>query len=455
LHEEPEIIARIRRGERVEHFETVRLRKDGGSIEVSLTISPIRNPCGEITGASHIARDITSRKQLDEHLRQTQKLESLGVLAGGIAHDFNNLLVGILGNASLAQDMVSEESRIRPILEGVVTASERAAQLTNQMLAYSGKGRFVIERKQIRDLVRETLPLIQASIPRTVQLELELEDAVAPVEVDVAQMQQLIMNLVINGAEAVPAGRPGAVTISASEVQVDEKYLRAARASNQIASGAYVCIAVRDTGAGMDEGTKARMFDPFFTTKFTGRGLGLAAVLGIVRGHKGFSIVDSTPGQGTTFRVFLPAAASSHVVSDTKRSTGGLAGSATVLVVDDEAIVRQLTTQVLQGHGHTVLVAENGEKGIEVFSEHASEINLVLLDLTMPVMSGEETFVAMKKLHPNVPIILSSGYSQLEATRRFEGKDVAGFLQKPYRSTTLVETVNEVIGHSKGGLAAG
>jgi signal transduction histidine kinase len=360
-----------------------------------VSYSPVNTAEGAMLGVQALVQDITERKQFEDQLRQTQKLESLGVLAGGIAHDFNNLLVGILGNASLTLDSLPAGSPIRPMIQDVITSSERAARLTSQMLAYSGKGRFVVQQVDIAELIRETLPLIQASVPRTVQVSVENGKGCPPVEIDVAQMQQLVMNLVINGAEAILKGQTGSVTVTVSEVSVYDSHVGATGLPQDLEAGRYVCIEVRDTGCGMDEATKARIFDPFFTTKFTGRGLGLAAVLGIVRGHKGLIQVDSAPGEGSTFRVLLPAAVAQdrepQKLAD-QQIPAELVGAGTILVVDDESIVRQVAQQTLRRAGYEVLLAGNGQTALEIFRQRAAEIRLVLLDMTMPVMSGEQTF---------------------------------------------------------------
>src|SRR5581483_5432542 len=293
--EEAEILHRIRKGERVEHYEAVRRRKDGELINVSLTISPIRSG-GRIIGASHIARDITKQKQLEEQLRHTQKLESLGVLAGGVAHDFNNLLTGILGNASLALETVSSNNPVRGMLRDILAASEHASHLTRQLLAYAGKGRFVVEPVNLSSLVREISHLVQTSIPKSVQLRLDLQEDVPAIEADSSQMQQLVMNLVINGAEAIGEGTAGTVLVATNVQDVDEQYLLTTVGNTNIPPGRYVNLEVHDTGVGMDEATIERIFDPFFTTKFMGRGLGLAAVQGIVRSHKGAMRVYSRRG---------------------------------------------------------------------------------------------------------------------------------------------------------------
>ena len=285
--EESIILSRIRSGEQVSHFETVRRRKDGSLIDVSLTISPVRGREGGIIGASHVARDITERRKRDEQFQQTQKLESLGLLAGGVAHDFNNLLTGILGNTSVALETLSTSTPVRGMLRDVMVASERASHLTRQLLAYAGKGRFIIEPIALSDLVREISTLVHTSIPKNVRLRLELGEDLPTVAGDSGQLQQVIMNLVINAAEAIGTERAGTVLVTTKLQHVDEHYARTVWGRGELQQGTYVSLEVHDDGCGMDEATLKRIFDPFFTTKVTGRGLGLAAVQGIIKGHKG------------------------------------------------------------------------------------------------------------------------------------------------------------------------
>jgi nitrogen-specific signal transduction histidine kinase/CheY-like chemotaxis protein len=398
---------------------------------------------------SVIARDVTQRRELERLLLQKDKLESLGLLAGGIAHDFNNLLVGIMGNASLALETISSNNPAGTMLKDVVLASETASNLTRQLLAYAGKGRFVVEPVDISDLVRQISNLLQTSIAKNVQLRLELSEDLPSVEADVTQLQQLIMNLVINGAEAIDDAQ-GTVLINTGIQHVDDEYIASVLVPAQISPGNYVSLQVHDTGSGMTQETIDRIFDPFFTTKFTGRGLGLAAVLGIVRGHKGAIKVYSTPGRGTTFKVLFPASdhhalkPTPHVV--TERSLQG----ETVLVVDDEQIVRRSAKAMLERYGYSVVVAENGKEAVELYRVLADRIDLVLLDMTMPLMGGEETFRNLKMIRGDVRVILSSGYNEAEAVRRFTGKGLAGFLQKPYSAVTLAEKVRSVLRDSRG-----
>jgi PAS domain S-box-containing protein len=446
--EEVDLAARLKDNERVAHIETKRKRKDGSEVEISLSLSLIRDKNGRLAGVSRVARDITEQKLQAERLRQTQKLESIGILAGGIAHDFNNLLAGILGNASLGLEDLSDIEEVRQRLLNVVAASEKAAELTRQMLAYSGKGQFVLDRIDLSERVRDTLPLIQSAIRPAVELRLDLEDRLPAVEADPAQMQQIVMNIIINAAESIPDGQTGRVTVTTRRIQADERSIReAGSGSGELKPGPYVVFEVADTGSGMEPATLAKIFDPFFTTKFTGRGLGLAAVLGIVRGHKGFINVTSVPGRGSRFRVWLPAASAPARVADPKpvRKTAPVALGGKVLVVDDEEVVRRMARQILEHHGCEVVLAEDGAQGVALFCKYAGEIACVILDLTMPVMSGEEALQRIRGVRPDIPVILSSGYNQAEAMRRFGGKGVSGFLQKPYRSAAFMEAVRAAV----------
>ena len=295
--EMPAIMNKIRAGGNVAHFETKRRRKDGAVIDVSVAVSPVRTETGEIAGASTVARDITGRKRLEEQIREAQKLESISVLAGGVAHDFNNLLVGILGNASLALEILPPGHRAHELLKDVVSASQMSAALVRQLLAYAGKGRFLIEPVRLPEMVREISRLVRPSIPKSVDLRFDLAGDVPPAPGDTSQLHQLVMNLIINAAEAI-GDQPGTIRIGVRTRDIE---------GGDLAPGRYVALEVQDTGCGMDEKTRLKIFDPFFTTKFTGRGLGLAAVHGIVRGHKGEIRVRTAPGRGTTFEVLIPA----------------------------------------------------------------------------------------------------------------------------------------------------
>jgi PAS domain S-box-containing protein len=432
----------------------------GRDVFLNCVFCPWREPEGAVAGVMTLAIDITeqvrSRQAMEatqERLRETAKLESLGVLAGGIAHDFNNLLVGILGNASLALDTLPHSAPSRGMIENAIRASEKAAALTRQMLAYSGKGRFVLTRVNFSALVEEMLPLIRSSMPGAVVIRTELAEGLPPVEGDSSQLQQVFMNLAINAAEACDA-ESGMVTIVTAPRQVDERYNPSAFGLPALQPGLYVSLEVTDNGCGMDEATVARIFDPFFTTKFTGRGLGLSAVLGIIRAHKGAIRVDSAAGRGSAFRVLFPAAPreAKRPPADIPKAHGA-GGTGTILVVDDEAMVRNMARATLEHYGYRVVEAENGETAVGIFREGSGAIDAVILDLTMPAMSGEATLNHLKRIDPAVPVVLSSGFSEAEATRRFHGEDLAGFLQKPYTAVALAERVKLVLSGGKNGSA--
>ena len=388
------------------------------------------------------------RRSLEEQIRQSQRLESLGLLAGGVAHDFNNLLTGILGNASLALDVLDPPEPARSMLENVIHASERAADLTRQLLAYAGKGRFFVRPVNVSSLVRDISELMRTSIPRKVEFDLRLQDDVPPVEADSTQIQQLVMNLVLNAGEAI-GEHTGTVEIITRLEEIQTNEGRKPDGAADLRPGRYVCIEVRDNGCGMDEATQSQIFDPFFSTKFTGRGLGLAAALGIVRSHNGHISVKTTPGKGSEFRVYLPVVESgvpSHHNQEHGQPNQNLAGAGTILIIDDEEVVRTTARSALERYGYKVYEARNGVDGVELFDKRKSDIALVLLDLTMPGMSGEETHGCLKKIRKDVLVIVSSGYDEMEASRRFAGQGVSGFLKKPYTAEILAERIKECLG---------
>ena len=412
--------------------------------------SPLRpDPAGPITGVIGFSIDVTERDRaenerasLQAQLLQVQKLESLGLLAGGIAHDFNNFLTAILGGAGTARLQLPSESPARADLEIVISAARRAADLTRQMLAYSGKGRFEIRPVDVSQAVKEIASLLETTISKKVQMRLELAAGLPAIEADVAQVQQVLMNLVINGAEAIGEER-GTVLVTTGAQEIDEQYAHSLF-SAEIKPGRYVFIEVHDTGVGMDDETRAKIFDPFFTTKFTGRGLGLAAVLGIVRSHGGAIKVYSTPGRGSTFKVFFPA--SSRAALEVASKAPSFRGEGLALLVDDDAGVRGASRRMFELMGFRVLEAANGRQGAELFERHAREVRVVLLDMTMPEMGGEETFRELRRVREDVAVILTSGYNEIEATRRFISKGLAGFLQKPFTPDELALKLAAALG---------
>jgi PAS domain S-box-containing protein len=388
--------------------------------------------------------DITDRRQAEAALRQAQKMESLGILAGGVAHDFNNLLVAMLGQASLAlARLPADPVSARDSVEKAVKAAERAADLTRQLLAYSGRGQFTVRAIQLNDLIRENLSLLAVSLPKPVRLHTALAPDLPFIEGDPGQVQQIIMNLILNAAEAI-GQRPGAITVRTGMRVVSEADMYWWQyTSEPLPPGGYVLLQVEDDGNGMEAATLASIFDPFFTTKFTGRGLGLAAVLGIVRGHGGGLHVTSEIGRGTTFQLLFPASAAKPAPGPEAAPTISAAKPAArlILVIDDEDPVREAVSDILDMEGIPVLAAADGAAGLELYYQRQAEIRLVLLDLSMPGLSGEETFHALRRINPDVRVVLSSGYSQTEAARRFTDQPVAGFLQKPYDVDALIAEV--------------
>jgi PAS domain S-box-containing protein len=417
--------------------------KNGNEFPLEITLS-----CAEHNGsrlAMALITDITERKKVEDRLWQAQKLESIGLLAGGIAHDFNNLLVGVIGNASMAQELLPLGHDAGELLQRVLSTGEQLAHLTRQMLAYSGKGRFVFEPLSLSDLIPEMSSLVQPSISKKIALHFGLEPDLPLVEADRGQMQQVVMNLLLNAAEAI-GSNAGLISVKTGFQVVDEAYIRRNPGAADLRPGKYVRLKVRDTGCGMDEATKARIFDPFFTTKFTGRGLGLAAVAGIVRGHKGSITVSSTPGKGSCFTVLFPAGDGAAAVSPVVARDADLHGAGTILVVDDEEAVRVMAEKALERYGYKVLVADCGLAAIDVCRRHPGDISLVVLDLSMPGMAGEEALPELRKIRPNVKIVVSSGYSETETMRLFAGQRVSGFLQKPFTSTRLAAKVKRALG---------
>lgn len=406
-------------------------------------VEPLYDVNGEISGAIGIAVDITHQKQTEEALRHSQRVESLGLLAGGVAHDFNNLLTAMLAQSSLALAKLPQENPGRPHVERAMKAAERAADLTHQLLAYSGRTPLQMRPVNLNVLIDENQHLFEVAIPKTVRLQANLTHPLPFVEADAGQMQQIIMNLILNAADAI-GNRQGVVAISTDTVLVNSMDEPQPRNKERLLPGKYVKVSVRDDGVGMDTQTMARIFDPFFTTKSSGRGLGLAVVQGIAHSHKGHLGVDSIPGQGTVFRLLFPALTTVQENEEIAEETSPEIGAkGLVLVIDDEEHVRTAVTDTLEIAGITAVVAENGQAGIEIYRKRRSEIHLVLLDMSMPGLNGEETMLRLQRINPNVPVLLSSGYSQAEVSGRYREMGFLGFLQKPYEASKLLKIINQ------------
>jgi len=428
-------------------FETEHRRKDNSQFHVEIHTSCINyHGSPAIMG---VVRNIDERKRIaEEHLKlehqllHAQKLESLGVLAGGIAHDFNNILTSIIGNAELALLRINKESPGVDNLHKIEDAAARAADLAKQMLAYSGKGKFVIENINLNLLLQDMLHMLEVSISKKAVLRLNLVPDLPSVEADATQIRQIVMNLVINASEAI-GEKSGVIAVTTGCMDCNKDYLKDVWLDENLNQGLYVYLEIADTGCGMDKHTLAKLFDPFFTTKFTGRGLGMAAVLGIVRGHKGAIKVYSELGKGTSFKILLPASGKPANIFNHIACEDNWKGTGTVLLVDDEETVRGIGKDMLQEFGFTTITADDGREAVEIFKKTPG-ISFVILDLTMPHMDGEQCFRELRLLKPDVKVIMSSGFSEHEVTQKFMGKGLAGFIQKPYKLSALKEAIQKI-----------
>jgi two-component system, cell cycle sensor histidine kinase and response regulator CckA len=407
-----------------------------------------------IRGIVITLRDVTERKRVEEQrrviearLQHTQKLESLAVLAGGVAHDFNNLLTGVLGHVSLALREMPSDAPTRRRLEQVRLAAQRASELTRQLLAYSGKGHFVVRPVQLSEIVEEMTRLLEVSISKECELHCLVGRDVPMFDADPSQMRQVVMNLILNASEAI-GDRPGTITVRSGSVWCDQGCLPATDFDDVLAEGEYVYLDVEDNGCGMDADVRAKIFDPFFTTKLTGRGLGLAAVLGIVRGHRGAIQVQTEPGKGTRFRVLFPAMRrDSGEVAAGMRDAGELAAAvdATVLVIDDDDTVRELAASVLREAGFRVLLASGVKKGVEVFTRERDNVRAVVLGLMTPHAGQGDALQSLLSVRSDARVILTSGYAEPEIARELGPRHLAAFLRKPFSPAELVRAVQRAI----------
>jgi PAS domain S-box-containing protein len=412
------------------------------------TASPIRNETGAVKGYVGSNIDITERKKneelrldLERRFLHAQKMESLGILAGGIAHDFNNLLMAILGNLELVQDELPVQSSTRSGISKAIHAAHRAADLTRQMLAYSGNGRYMFSGLNLNAIVEENIHIFKSAIAKNVSLSVQLGHELPPILADAGQLQQLVMNLIINASEAI-GNRDGQVNLITRIQTCDNDLLIQSRVEDLPPPGRFVCLEVTDTGIGMDGETQRRLFDPFFTTKATGRGLGMSSVLGIVRAHKGAILVDSELGQGSTFQVFFPVAdftALPPPVQDIEKTPARTPAphSGQILIVDDEEMVRSVCEKMVRRFGFHTLTAIDGNDAVEIFRQQAGQIHGVLLDLTMPGMDGLATLKVLREIQPDVKVLLASGYNEKEIMERFAGQGILGVIQKPYQMASL------------------
>ena len=434
--DDPASMAALRRALAGETFSVLVPRP--GDVTYEIYYTPIRDRAGALELVVACGVNVTGRlraeaerTRIHDKMLQTQKLESLGVLAGGIAHDFNNLLTVIQGNAAVALSRVGEGHPAREAIDDIMKAARRAAELTRQMLAYSGKGRFQIGPLDLRQHVAEIASLLRTSISKKVSLRLDQPSYLPAVQGDASQLQQVVMNLVLNAAEAVGSAEGEVAVRLAEEEVVGSGGGGDLIGRESLPVGRYVRLTVEDNGAGMDRHILSRIFDPFFTTKTTGRGLGLAAVLGIVRSHGGALRIHSAPGAGTKFEVLLPAAGA-RAQPPPSGETGPKHGHGTVLIIDDEPSVRTATGRMLSMLGYDVLEAPDGEQGIEIFRMSRGAVDAVLLDLTMPGLSGEETLRLLRQVDAEVRVIIFSGYAEDDVAERLAPLHPAAILHKPF-----------------------
>jgi len=448
-------LTRLLAGEVLEH-DVSNVQKDGSLRHYELRETAITLPDGS-RGILALSNDITQRVnaekeklELQRQFLHAEKLKSLGLMAGGIAHDFNNLLAAVIGNIELGLMELGGKPTVEGPLREAVAAANRAAHLTRQMLAYSGRGRFVVAELHLNEMVRSMMELLKATVSKKASLEFRFDKSLPSVEGDEAQLQQIVMNLVTNASEAL-ADKPGLITVSTSARECDAAYLAGSRTGNLLKPGQYVVVEVSDTGCGMDEAIQQQLFDPFFTTKFTGRGLGMSAVLGAVRGHGGGILISSRLNRGTVVTVLFPVGSTRTTsVSPVPGSAKAGAPNAmpvltgTVLVVDDEAVMRSMVERLLKRTGLRVLLAADGLEAVELFKEHAPEITFVLLDLTMPKLDGVKTLVELRRHQPDVKAVLTSGYNESSITQRCMQEGFIAFIPKPYQAGSLIELARRI-----------
>jgi len=441
----PEILRKVARGERIEHHESVRLTKDARRLDVSLSVSPMRDAAGNIVGASVIARDITAQKRAEGQLRQSQKMEAIGRLAGGVAHDFNNVLGIINACAEFLRDRIDPAAEPSLYVENIRKAIERGRSLTKQMLAFSRTSAIQPRVLDLNERLRDISKLLRPLLGDDVEVLIVPRSPSAVIEADPGQLDQIVVNLAVNARDAMPRG--GKFILETGIVKFGETF---AEQQQAIPPGKYVMLAVSDTGSGMDEAIMSRIFEPFFTTKEVGKGtgLGLATVYGIVKQSAGHILVYSEPGHGTTFKIYLPSAdhkigltskAEVETVSPKRRET-------TILLVEDDELMRSLTRKLLQDQGYTVVEADDGKSALEWMESHRSPIDLLLTDVMMRRMSGPELAERMSISYPTMKVVYMSGYTGELMANREVLKIGVTLLEKPFSRSALLNTIHEKLG---------
>jgi two-component system cell cycle sensor histidine kinase/response regulator CckA len=450
-----QVVSRILSGRQAATLD-FRIVRPGGEIRsLSSTVETVLRADGTTSALFGTTLDVSDRRRaeeerrdLEERVRQVQKLESLGLLAGGIAHDFNNLLVGVLGNAGLALLDLGDGAPGHRAVQAVQAAAHRASDLAQQMLAYTGKGKVVVERVDVSAIVAEMVRLVSTAIPKETALQLNLPRGLPQVEGDATQLRQVAMNLITNASDAVDH-KDGVISVTTGVTHADRWILSSSYVDDHLPEGEYVYVEVSDNGSGMDEATRARVFDPFFTTKLTGHGLGMSAVLGIVRGHRGAIHLRTKPGKGTTFRLLFPVAPSVSQVqrqpSVTVTAPRAWRMTGKVLVADDEPMVREVAQAILERAGFSVLAVADGRAALDVYAANASSIVAVILDLTMPHAGSEGLLGEIRRINPAPKVIISSGYTEEEMRSRFPNDGPDGYLKKPYRPSDLLDRLREAM----------
>jgi len=439
-----EILEKIARGETIEHYQSVRVTKDGRRLDLSISVSPLRDATGEIIGASAIARDVTAQKRAEGQLRQAQKMEAIGRLAGGVAHDFNNILAIINACTEFLRDRIDPVSEPSRYVENIKKATERGSALTKQLLAFSRTSTIQPRLLDVNERLHDISKLLRPLLGDDVEILIVPRSASVIVEADPGQLDQIVVNLAVNARDAMPRG--GKFILETGVVRLDKGF---AEQHQALAPGKYVLLAVSDTGIGMDETTISRIFEPFFTTKEVGKGtgLGLATVYGIVKQNAGHIIVYSEPGKGTTFKIYLPSA--DHKIGLASRPEPETASpkreGTTILLVEDDEIMRSLTRQLLQEHGYSVVEANDGKSALEWVQSHPGAIDLVLTDVVMRHMSGPELVERLNASHPTLRVVYMSGYTgELIAEREVLKRGIT-LLEKPFTRTALLNTLHTAL----------
>ncbi|MBA4392864.1 MAG: hypothetical protein C0407_04860 [Desulfobacca sp.] len=419
-------------------------RNDGQARYFSGSTAPLLDEQGKIVGTMGIARDITENKKLEQQLLQAQKMESIGNLAGGIAHDFNNLLGGILGYASFVKKKMSIQDPLYPSVNSIERSAQQAAELTKQLLGFARRGKYQVKPINFNALIQELVHLLERTIDKRIALEVELDPYLHLIEGDEAQLQQSLMNICLNARDAMPSG--GSLRIVSSNQTLSQNTMLKQRGWKE---GEYIKIILSDTGTGMTPEIQSQIFEPFFTTKDPGRGtgLGLSMVYGIIQNHGGYIDIKSMLDQGTTFELFLPAIPDVKIeeIPSLLPQIKYSKGNETILIVDDQDIIRQLGADILEDAGYEVLVAASGEEAIQICQGHQRGIALVVLDVVMPGLGGKETFLRLRRINPKIRVLLSSGYSIDGEVGEILKEGVGGFVQKPYRDEELIDKIREVL----------